>query len=454
MPLQPIGWDISSGFEAKDRNFPFSSAPDSMRRFVFLSIFLVASCGSLEGNRDHIPRHMGKTALPAPTTMGSVDSRVQTVQLYRASEETSLPVLELGSGENLVLEFDLVGGNTGEPLDIRFQHTDRAGNPDLSTSEAFSGFDRDQVREFRSSSLTAVPYVHYEYAFPNSSIEFQVSGRYELVVENPDDGSAMLRLPFFVSEDNASVDLVFGVNTTGYILDAVQPAAGVRPDAELGSLDEFQVSVCFSRDGRMMDQRCTGSPSLVDLSLFQYRLDADDAFALPIPLYEMNLGFVGIGGEVTEADRAARPPTAVLDVDNADFSEAFDAWALTGQPLIVRAFQESGNPRVNAEYVDVTFRYQSSQASPYDADLHVVGSFNGWRPAPENRLDWDEETQRYEGVVRLKQGRHSYGYVVPRSPRLTETIGSRPVAMTAFVFFEDLTLFTDRLLAVQTEIAR
>lgn len=425
-----------------------------MRTLTFLLALVLAACGSLEANKDRVPRHLGQEALPAPTTMGPVDARIQTVQLYRAGEEASFPIYELGSGSNLVLEFDVVGEEGGTPLNIHFQHTDREGNPDLSASEAFRGFDRDDLRDYRPSSLTAVPYVHYEYRFPNETIDFRVSGRYELVVEDPDDGSAILRLPFFVSEDKASVDLVFGVNTTGYILDAVQPAASVRPDPELGSLDEFQVTVCFARDGRLADQRCTQSPSLIDLSLFQYRLDPDDAFSLPIPLYEVNLGFLGIGGEVAQADRAARPPTAVLDVDNADFSEAFDAWTLSGQPLIVAPFRESGNAVTNAEYVDVTFRYQSDQATPYEADLHVIGSFNGWRPDAENRLEWNEEGSRYEGTVRLKQGRHSYGYVVPRRPRLTETIGFRPAALTAFVYFEDLTLFTDRLLAVESGIAR
>lgn len=426
----------------------------STHPLVVLLISLLAACGSLEANKNRVPRHEGQTAIPASTAIGLVDSLIQTVQLYQAGDEGSLPVIKLEAGSQLVLAFDVIGEGGGEPLGIRFQHTNREGNPDLSTSEALTSFDRDDIRDYRSSSLTAVPYVHYEYRFPNETIGFRVSGRYELIVEHPDDGSAMLRLPFYVSEEKASVDLVFGVNTTGYILDAVQPAAGVRPNPELGDLDEFQVTVCFARDGRLADQRCTQSPSLIDLSLLQYRLDPEEAFSLPIPLYEVNLGFLGIGGDVTDANRAARPPTAALDIDNADFSEAFDAWALTGQPLIATAFREAGDAGVNAEYVDVTFRYQSDRATPYDAELHVIGSFNGWRPAPENGLDWDEETQRYEGTVRLKQGRHSYGYVVPRRPRLTETIGFRPAELTAFVYFEDLTLFTDRLLAVESGIAR
>jgi hypothetical protein len=68
-------------------------------------------------------------------------------------------------------------------------------------------------------------------------------------------------------------------------------------------------------------------------------------------------------------------------------------------------------------------------------------------------MTWQPNRGRYEGTVLLKQGLYEY-YYQSDDPALQEVLRrSLPPARdqyTAFVYYTDRTLNTDRLLAVQT----
>ena len=398
----------------------------------------------------------GEAPTPAPPVQPGqwivASPRVGALQLHTRGEEASLPVLQLGGSDVLRLAFDLTGSPTGRALEVSFQHTDLQGRSTLVPSEFLTGFETDQILDAeRSGASVALPYVHYTYDFPNASIGFRVSGNYRLRVTDP-DGQMLLEAPFYVSEQRAEVDLAFGATVQdGSVGFAVQPGARLRPDASLQEFDGSRYTVCFARNGRTDQLRCAPEPSLIDLSLYQFYLPRAEAFPESPALFEVDLGYLGLNSEVVDIDPAARPPTATLDLDYADFGGDVRDAVLANVPLVSSVFRDVGRAAVDAEYVDVTFRYVPPESRQSPRRVYVVGSFNGWRPRPSDELTWDAANQRYQGTLSLKQGRYVYGYTgtTARTPGL-----GTPSLFTAYVYLSDPRLFTDRLVAVRSGIAR
>lgn len=421
-------------------------------RAALAALLVLAACAP----PDELTEGDGEVPVPvrsaAPGEWVYASPALGAAQLYRTGDEASLPVLTLGTRQTLTLAFDLVGEEAGRPLDVTFVHTDRLGRPDLVPTEYLTGFERDDILDYRrSGAAVAVPYIHYEYVFPNESIGFRISGNYRVLVSEP-DGTPVFEAPFYVSEEAAEVGLAFGAAVQGgSVGTSIQPSVRVRPADRIRAFDASQFTVCFARNGRTEGVRCAPQPSLIDLALYQFYLPRDDVFEPADPLFEVDLGYLALNTEVVDVNRTARPPTAVLDLDYAEFGGDVRDPVLAATPLIGTVYRDVGTSDTDAQYVDVLFRYVPPASRQLTRRVYVQGSFNGWRRAPSSELAWVEEEQRYEGVVSVKQGRYVYGYAPPPD-RIAPV--ARPQLFTAFVYLQDPRLFTDRLVAVQSGVAR
>lgn len=85
-------------------------------------------------------------------------------------------------------------------------------------------------------------------------------------------------------------------------------------------------------------------------------------------------------------------------------------------------------------------------------EVIVTGSFNNWAYDPAYQLAWVPENGRYEGELLLKQGQYEYRYVA-RDRRIAdaqrENMPNAENQYAAFVYYSDIRLNSDRLLAVR-----
>ena len=418
--------------------------------FLYLVVGLVGC--SVPSELDPGTSSSGPVGPQSAPRLRVLDDAVRTIQLHESSQEASLPILTLGSRQTLTLSFDRLTDGAPEAAEVSFRHTNREGKTDLLPTEYLTGFDRDAIQDYRQSGNTAVPYVHYNYTFPNSRIGFRLSGNYELTVTDVRSGDVLFSIPFFVVEQSAEVELAFGTALLdGAIGNAVQPAARLSPGNQLNGYDAFQYTVCFVRNGRLDDVRCAPEPRLVDLALYQFYLPRSQAFGPPPPLYEVNLGGLQMNTEVVDVDRSARPPTALLDLDQAGFGGDVRDAVLATTPLIDGVYQDPGVADTDAEYVDVSFRYVPPRERQAAGPVRLIGTFSGWQPAVE--MEWNSERRRYEGSTLLKQGLYVYGYALPRQVQERVISVGQPSLFTALVYLRDTQLFTDRLVAVGSSVA-
>lgn len=387
------------------------------------------------------------SAPPGPRLATS--ENVHTVQLYRGGDERQLPVLSLRNREDrLTLEFDLMEA-AGRPLSIHFYHADRTWRQDLTPSEYMDSFQDDNLIEYTSSRGTAIGYTHYAYRFPNDDIRFRVSGNYVLrVTEQGRPGEVLFERAFFITEEAGPLALqIEGVPVSGQRHPSDRPTALFTPPPDLQS-NPFQYETCFVRNGRLDTARCTDRPRLASQPDLEFDLYYDEAFAPTTADYFLDLSAVRSGGQIERANRSATPYRVQLESDYAQFTGSASAVPLDGQIVVDGAVRDVSEPDVEAEYVATRFSFVPPGEQPFGRDVTLHGTFGG-----TTRMEWVPERGRYEGEVLLKQGLYEY-YYRSEDPKLRQmlqrTLPAARDRYTAFVYYTDRSLNTDRLLAVQT----
>jgi hypothetical protein len=143
----------------------------------------------------------------------------------------------------------------------------------------------------------------------------------------------------------------------------------------------------------------------------------------------------------------------LLEPDYARFAGTNLQEPLFGQVVVRGAVRNVVDPEVAGEYVTTTFSFVPPNERPVAGEVVVAGSFTDGRIDPDLRMAWVEERGRYEGDVLLKQGLYEYFYASndPELRRVFEqSLPPRPDRYTAFVYYRDPGLGSDRLMAVGT----
>ncbi len=385
--------------------------------------------------------------------LAAQDETIRTVQLYRGENERNFPIISLRDPDPLTLEFDLME-RQGRPLSVYFVHANREWKRDLSPSQILESYHNDRLVDYRSSQGTEIPYVHYKYRFPNDDIRFRISGNYILrVTEQGRRDSVLFERPFFISDEAGQLELgADALRIPGQRQQSLRPIARYDPPGALRG-DPFGYSVCFIRNGRLPDTRCQSRPLLAQQPRLEFELERDEAFAPITADYSVDLGNLRSGPKIERTTRTVSPLQVLLEPDYAQFSGQDADVTLNGQIVVQDAVDGRANPALTAEYVQTTFAFVPPREQPLSGGVVVSGSFSGMDPARGTEMQWRPMRTRYEGDVLLKQGLYQYFYhtsdaglqdAVRRSQARIQS------TYTSFVYYEDSSENTDRLLRVRS----
>lgn len=422
--------------------------------FIWVVIALFAGCaGSKEAGEPEGEPRQDRTYDPIgylDPGLAPADVRARSVQLYGRTE-ASLPIMALGTSDRLTLEFDLMADHP-RPLSVYFYHADRTWRRDLLPAEYMSGFYSDHLLEYRPSQAVQSRYVHYTYRFPNENVRFRLSGNYIVrVTEQGNENEVFFERAFFVSEQAATPDLYLEqVLLGGMAFPGVLPLVRFTPPEAIRG-DVFNYDVCFVRNGRIERARCSSEPMLAAQPALQFDLQRDQAFFPEAADYFLDISSFRGGRQVESVDLTRTPYLVRLEPDYAQFPGHPAAPLLNGQSVISGAVTGVADPDLNGDYADVVFSFIPPDEEPVDGEILVTGSFNNWQYDPDYRMEWRPEQRRYEATVLLKQGQYEYRYFSPdRRMRqiLAQATPRQENLYTAFVYFSDNRVSTDRLLAV------
>lgn len=411
----------------------------------------MSSCASTEEGvaNEEDRRSEKKAPVSKGLFLAPTDKEVRTIQVYRTGNETSTPLIRLGSGETITVSFDMLTSNS-RPLTAYFYHANRDWKRDLTPAEYLTTFQREDLLDYSISRVTDVAYTHYTYRFPTQGIDFRISGNYIVrITEQGMEDEVLFERPFFVSEQAMALNIrLDNVLIAGRGYTSIQPTVQFTPPTT--HANAFDYGVCFVRNDRYQMARCSARTALAVLPDIAFYLEPEDSFQLTPASYFLDLSEIRVGGRIESTDLSIQPPVVAVAPDYARFPGTGLAPFLNGQTVVDAVVRNVVDPEVSAEYAQVFFRFVPLGEVRASGRVVLTGSFNNWVFDEENMMDWNAEEGWYEGAVLLKQGHYEYHYLFD-DPRLQEAATGAPPQFrnlyTTFVYLADVLLQSDRLLS-------
>ena len=334
---------------------------------------------------------------------------VKTVQLYSAAtgddptKATPVPLLTLGEGGRLALEFDVLGAES-EALRWHVRHCDRHWVPDdLEEQEFLTGFAEGPVEEFDFSFTTLTDYVHYRCAVPDRYATFTHSGNYVLTVTTNEGNEVLLTRRFCVSEQRAGVRAVVGRPYDGMAVERRQEVdVTVGGDGLLPQYVEVEVQ----QNGRLDNMRWLEF-SGYDGQVLAYRFrpcnifDGGNTFRwfdcsnLRTPMYN-----------VVRIDEYGGEWLVLLKPDEDRSGKHFITETVLNGGMKPNVWDRN-NPRLEADYAWVNISLPMGQPL-MDGNVYVVGALTDWQLDSTALMEYNPTMRAYTKRLLLKQGYYAY----------------------------------------------
>lgn len=359
------------------------------------------------------------TAMAAGDTMtGTPNDRVRSLRIVNPLDPYGPPVLRLGSGDVLAVNFDVLSEDR-DYLRYRLVHCRADWSPsNLVDSEFLDGFNEGEITDYRFSEATLVHYVNYNFTIPNADVAPLLSGNYLLQIyqeSDPDDVWAQCR--FMVCEDKVGISGNVTSRTDVDYNAAHQQLELAIDTRESGVADPFNdLFVVVQQNGRLDNEvalrqplRMSGTTSIYEHQP-QLLFEAGNEYRR---METVSTQFPPMGVESVEFINPYYYHILATDEPRADNQYLYDE---TQKGRFVIHEYNSSDPDVQADYTVVVF----SLDMPYDPDTMVFldGDFTMRRFDENSRMQYNRERGRYERVMLLKQGAYNYQYLtVPAGAR-------------------------------------
>ena len=399
--------------------------------FIFLSSLLLAGCASkqpiaqAENSRfAEIEESPIETVEPKITPKQNIapeetklenkifKERIQTVLLDQALIANSLPIINLGSKEQLLLQFDDLSNNLAD-YGYRIIHCDFNWEPSLlHESEYMDGFTENYISNYSYSLNTLVPYVHYEVLFPNDQLQLKKSGNYIIqVFEQNDMDQVVLQRRFFVLDNRVNVRMQAKTATIVSEREESQEVDFVIRTGDYKIDDPFfGLKVCV-RQNRRWDNAITDlKPVFVRNDELDFNLDGPNTFKGGNEYRNADFRSLRfLGDQIARFDTEDSISHVYLRTDpKRSFNYYSQLQDINGERVI--NIQEGFKPSVEADYVLVHFTLPYSYE--IEEDVYVFGALSDWQLSPNFKMSYDEEKQAYKLKVLLKQGYYNYNYAI------------------------------------------
>ncbi|MCR4659938.1 MAG: DUF5103 domain-containing protein [Bacteroidales bacterium] len=377
---------------------------------------------------------------------------VRTVSLCRDGIEFEPPVLTLGTGERLVLRFDVL---QAAPMELRYSiaHCNRDFEPDgMPEGEFMNGFAEGAIDNMQFSFTTNTDYVNYWQTVPADYSEFVASGNYVITIyqyDHPD--SVLLTRRFYVSEAAAKVTLAVDRATSAEgSLQNQEVSVGVEP---MQNVSQQYLCVRLQQNGRVDNLR-TLEFSGYDRNAYSYSRRSVNVFPGGNAFRYFDISNIRSPmHNVQQIERYGGETFAILrPLENRSTRPLSSDRTLQGGMKV--NVWDRDNKLTEADYVWVNFSLPAPTPL-LGGSVHIVGDITDWAVDDRSRMEWNPRYKAYNARLFLKQGYYSYQVLYkPVGEREAQTAlfegdhYAATNAYTAYVYMRTPSDRYDRLLAV------
>ncbi len=352
----------------------------------------------------------------------TAQSLIKTVQCYPVGKPFAEPVIELGSGQQLIFSFDDLSQEQNS-YTYKIVHCDPDWNPSgLSPFNYLSGFFSNPLEDYEYSYNTQVEYTHFSLLIPNDEIGIKISGNYILQVFNdnyPD--SVVIAQRFSVLENQVAISAAI-VNATNPSL--LYTSQQLNFSVTYGNLPVYnpvkdvRVYVTQNQDP---NSRRDFEPAFVRQNQLVYGDGTNNVFDGSSPFRNFQCSsFVyytqyvkdvlkgpdGLYNFILQPGVVPQRYVPLSDKDGNYYIEA----------------ENVQNRSLEADYVVAHFAILYPQPIP-GAEVFIYGKFADWQFSPVLKMTYDSKNKAYVGEAELKQGYYDYMYaVVPEANKKIDLV--------------------------------
>lgn len=341
--------------------------------------------------------------------------RASTVKSFKArllGDDISNPVLELGSTDRLLVDFDDLSDQALN-LDYTIIHCGPTWEKtDLLYSEFATGFEFNNLLESRSSQGTGVLYTHYTLELPNRDVQWLLTGNYILqIVDSYEHTQIIAEQRFTVVEPKTSIQCTVVQTFSPTLKDCCQQIKLSINHARLGIADPFtELFVVITQNNQLYNAKIDPRPTFQSGNSVSY--DAPDSLVFGGGYEYRNLVYRSgsyQSAQIVNRNRLGGEWHLNLAPDfnnnQRNYSAARD---INGRFILKR--DDCTDTNIEGDYQWFYFNLPAQPVA--NAEVYIFGELSGWELAPAFRLNYNFATRAYEGRLLLKHGIYNYRYVL------------------------------------------
>ena len=347
------------------------------------------------------------------------DENIKTLQILPNGESLMLPVLELGSADEIVISFDELSYEASN-FYYKIVHCDAYWEEsDLASMEYLDGFDGGMIDMYDYSVNTTVNYIHYTLQLPNDDVQLKLSGNYVVLIARDGDfeNGVVATACFSLVEPMVDINVEMNGRTMKELNGRYQAVALDVMVEGVESRDKMQDFIVVVRQNNRLDNEAyLTRPTYVNGGRLRYENREELIFEGGNQYRSIDFSSrytYGGGIDHIEFDRDMYHVVLEADASRANNKEAY---AMDAHGGYVINLQKNNYPDTEADYMWVHFYYPAEV--PYlEGRMYIDGDLTQNLVDNKSEMIYDLSEKCYVRSLLLKQGGYNYVYALKAKNR-------------------------------------